>query len=75
MSQSNREKLQALLADLKSNAGLTQKDAAEYLERKTRRPLSLRTFASYLTSPELPSARPCPDWVISELKKFNFKKP
>lgn len=60
----NQEKLKLLLAD----AGITQKDAAEYIATSTRRPCSVRSVRAWLADESLASARPTPDYAVQNLE-------
>lgn len=59
----NQIKLQAIIA----KNGYTQLQVSQILESRTGRPCSLRTVQAWLASPDLPSARACPDWAIRAL--------
>lgn len=49
-------------------AGITQKKAAQLIAEQTMRPCSVRTVRAWLADPDLPSARPCPDWALLALE-------
>ena len=59
----NREKL----VDLRTRLGMTQTEAANFLEEKTMRPCKLRTVQAWESDPALGSARPAPDWAVKLL--------
>lgn len=66
----NRERLRIFLFENR----LTQIKAAEMIEEFTCRPCSVRSMRSWLNDPTKPSSRPCPDWVLSTLKKAMTEK-
>lgn len=61
---SNRDRLKKLI----QAAGITQAKAAELIAEATGRPLTDRAVRSWLTEPDKPSYRPCPDWAITALR-------
>lgn len=65
MAEINRNRLRRWL----EIAGMTQRELALLIETRTHRPCSERTVRAWLAEPELPSARPCPDWVPEILTK------
>jgi hypothetical protein len=62
----NREKLLAILNENK----ITQAKCAEIICMVTGRPSSTRAVRSWVNDPEKPSARSCPDWVITLLDDY-----
>ncbi|MDL1250239.1 hypothetical protein PST86_14675 [Yersinia pestis] len=66
----NREKLRVFLFENR----LTQKKAAEMIEELTCRPCSVRSMRTWLNDPTKSSSRPCPDWVLTVLKKAMTEK-
>lgn len=60
--------------DLLKQHDLTQAKAADLIAKVTMRPCSPRTVRAWLSSSDLPSARPCPDWAVKALAKSIQKK-
>lgn len=60
-----REELAALL----TRYGLTQARAASLISQNVERSCSVRSIKAWLSEPERPSSRPCPEWAIQALKR------
>ena len=64
--QSNKDTLQVLMNEL----FLSQTRCAVVISEITLRPLSARAVRAWLTDPNNPSARKCPDWAINALVEY-----
>jgi len=66
------QKNQVEFKEILKNNKLTQKKAAELLVEITERSCSERSIRAWLASPDIRSARPCPNWPVNILaKKFS----
>lgn len=61
--KSNKEKLASIISD----GGLSHKEVAIMIGKKTKRPCSVRAVRSWLADDSLSSSRPCRSWVIEAL--------
>ena len=66
---SNKDTLQSLMKEL----SLSQTRCARVISEITLRPLSARAVRAWLTSPDNPSARNCPDWAINALVEYKSR--
>jgi hypothetical protein len=55
--------------------GITQTQAADLIKKETNQDVSERKIRSWLAKPESPSARGCPNWAITALKKATINHP
>ena len=60
----NRERL----IELMLASRLDTSDVARILSEQTMRPCSRRTVQAWLSEPEKPSSRPCPEWAVTVLE-------
>lgn len=61
--------LQQELAALIARHGLPHAKVAELICSQTARPCSVRAVKAWLTAPEKPSARTCPEWALIALRR------
>ncbi len=57
-----------------AEAGITQKDAAERIEKETGDRVYLRTMQAWLADPSKPSARPSPGWAVRALEQATKRR-
>lgn len=62
--QTNQERYRGLL----EQAGISQVRSAELLVEQTGRPCTSRAVRTWLCDSGKSSARPCPDWAVSNLE-------
>lgn len=73
MTQEDAEANRARLAALMESGKLDTAAVAEILTAQTKRPCSRRTVQAWLSEPDKPSARSCPDWAV-ELLEAKLKR-
>lgn len=49
--------------------GITQKQAADLIAEETGQKVGVRKVRTWLADPETPSARNCPNWALTALKR------
>jgi hypothetical protein len=62
--KTNQERLAALI----ESAGITRKKAAQCIAEETKCPCSWRAVQSWLADSSKSSARPCPEWAVTNLE-------
>ena len=67
-SESEHQRNQKEFKELVKKYGLTNKQAAELIEKQTNQKIGERTLRTWLADPALISARKMPNWVLAGLK-------
>jgi hypothetical protein len=69
VSETERFKNQQELRKIIKTLGITQAQAATLIKKETNQNVSTRKVRSWLANPEALSARSCPNWAVTALKK------
>ena len=69
MEELERLKNQKEFREILAKYGITQAQAAVLITQETNQKVGTRKVRSWLANPEVPSARSCPNWAVTALKK------
>jgi hypothetical protein len=72
-SESEQQRNQNEFKELVKKYGLTNKQAAELIEKQTNQNISERKLRTWLADPALISSRAMPNWAITGLKEATRK--
>jgi hypothetical protein len=69
MEELERLKNQKKFREILAKYGITQAQAAVLITKETNQKVGTRKVRSWLANPEAQSARSCPNWAVTALKK------